>query len=174
MIGLYGADGGAFYRNPAARRAAEWGDCRLPSRFVDPRDYEALVGSLAAAREARLVAEVRTSAGARWHEITAVSSADPATGARACLISEVDVTELKAVEARVTFAATHDELTGLPNRGAVPGPPRAGAGRWPGVDGGRGGGGCCSTSTTSRASTTASATRRATRCCAASPAGSAA
>ena len=116
MIGLYGADGRAFYRNPAARRAAESGDCRLPSRFVDPRDYEALVGSLGAAREARLVAEVRTSAGARWHEITAVSSADPATGARACLISEVDVTELKAVEARVTFAATHDELTGLPNR----------------------------------------------------------
>ena len=57
----------AFYRNPAARRAANLGDCRLPSRFVDPRDYEALVGSLAAAREARLVAEVRTSAGARWH-----------------------------------------------------------------------------------------------------------
>ena len=101
-----------------------------------------------------------------------MSSADPATGARACLISEVDVTELKAVEARVTFAATHDELTGLPNRAlfrdrlgqALALARRTAAGRRC----------CCSTSTTSRASTTASATRPATRCCAASPAGSAA
>jgi diguanylate cyclase (GGDEF)-like protein len=115
MISLYGADGRAFYRNPAARRAVESADCLLPSRFVDPRDHEALVGSLATARETRMIAAVRTSAGRRWHEITAVNSADPATGAKAYLISEVDVTELKMMEARASFGATHDELTGLPN-----------------------------------------------------------
>ena len=76
------------------------------------------------------------------------------------------------MEARVTFAATHDELTGLPNRALF----RDRLGQALALAR-RGGGGrrcCCSTWTTSRTSTTASATRPATRCCAASRGGSAA
>ena len=66
--------------------------------------------------------------------------------------------------------ATHDALTGLPNRHAVHRPARPGAGRRAPAAAPRPPC-CCSTSTGSRRSTTRSATTTATTCCARSPAG---
>ncbi|MEY4752989.1 MAG: hypothetical protein RJA44_664 [Pseudomonadota bacterium] len=116
MITLYGPEGAALYRNPAARDAATRGAQCHPERFVDPADYQALVEQMTAQRQGRIVARVHTAEGERWHDITARSSRDAVTGQPAWLISEVDVTELKQAEARAQFLAEHDPLTGLPNR----------------------------------------------------------
>ena len=66
--------------------------------------------------------------------------------------------------AELSHQATHDPLTGLPNRIAAARPPRAGAGPGPRATA-RAWPSCSSTSTTSRSSTTASATAPATSCC---------
>ena len=68
---------------------------------------------------ATLTLPVQTARGVRWHELSARSCRDAATGADALLVSEADVTLLKESEAQASYLASHDSLTGLPNRSNV-------------------------------------------------------
>ena len=116
MITLYSTEGEALYRNPSARAATPDAELGLSERFVDPLDAARLRDTVAAVGEARVVARVRTRQGERWHEVTASRCRDAVTGGIATLVSEVDVDELKATEARARYLSQHDTLTGLPNR----------------------------------------------------------
>lgn len=116
MITLFDRNGKSLYRNPAARAIV--GDIAetFSEHFVDPGVYDAFMEQLEESGLARTVAVVRTEAGERWHEISARRCRDAATGDPAWLISEVDVSELKRTEAQALHLASHDMLTGLPNR----------------------------------------------------------
>jgi diguanylate cyclase (GGDEF)-like protein len=119
MITMYALDGRPLYRNPAARATAESVAATLEGHFTDAAGYARLRGQLDAFGEGRIVGRVRTTAGPRWHEITARRSHDAVTGDVAWLVSEVDVNELKNAEDRESYLANHDLLTGLPNRNFV-------------------------------------------------------
>jgi diguanylate cyclase (GGDEF)-like protein len=119
MITLYSRDGAALYRNLASRDAAVAGDQSLPERFVEPLARGQLMRQLTQGGTGRLVAQVRTSRGQCWHEISARRCRDAVTGSEAWLLSEVDISELKRTEAHAQHLALHDTLTGLPNRSFV-------------------------------------------------------
>jgi diguanylate cyclase (GGDEF)-like protein len=119
MISLYGRDGAPLYRNPAARASVRRLDEPLAVRIALPADHARLMASLSQARTATLTLPVHTSAGQRWHELSARNCHDAVTGLDALLVSEVDVTALKRTEAKANFLALHDSLTGLPNRAHV-------------------------------------------------------
>jgi len=116
MITLYDHAGQPLYRNPAARSAARNFNESLKAHFVDEASIHLLDGS---EEEVNTVASVHTANGQRWHDITARRCLDAVTGESAWLISEVDVSRLKATEERAQFLAEHDTLTGLPNRNYV-------------------------------------------------------
>ncbi|MBP2547320.1 diguanylate cyclase (GGDEF)-like protein [Neorhizobium galegae] len=119
MISLHDLDGRTLYCNPAARASFEGSD-DLASRFVHADDLRRLLAAIRDAGEISLIAEVYTSKGIRWHELTARSCHDPASGRPSVLVSETDVSELKEAEALAHMRANHDPLTGLPNRLAMP------------------------------------------------------
>ena len=116
MITLYDAKGEPLYRNPAARTSARAYNESLASHFVSDATSGLL---LEGAEEVNTVANVRTAKGTAWHDITARKCLDSVTGEHAWLISEVDVSRLKATEEHAQFLAEHDTLTGLPNRNYV-------------------------------------------------------
>nr|WP_298685553.1 ATP-binding protein [uncultured Dongia sp.] len=113
MITLYDLDGHILYSNPAARNAAanHHVDPRAPlaKRLAEQEDHRRLVQALQESGEVRTIARVQTAAGERWHEITARSCSDAATGAPAWLVSEVDVTESKEYQAKLEDSRTRLE-----------------------------------------------------------------
>ena len=119
MISLMDLDGRPLYRNPAALASWEAGDTPLAARFADSQDHDQLLEQLAGSQAARVVARVRSRDGVRWHEIAAHDCRDAASGKRARLISETDVTAHKSAEEQIRYLAHHDLLTGLPNRTLV-------------------------------------------------------
>ncbi|SIP90919.1 diguanylate cyclase/phosphodiesterase [Rhizobium sp. RU35A] len=120
MISLHDRSGRTLYCNPAARASFDANHDQLARRFVRPDDYEALLSGVGTNGEVSLIAEVSTSRGIRWHEMTARACHDPASGQPSILISETDVSELKEAEELAHSRAHHDPLTGLPNRLAMP------------------------------------------------------
>lgn len=119
MITLYDATGRALYRNPAAQAAVPLDFNHQGHRFVRDEDFRNLLAELKQWGIARMVARVHTRHGDRWHEVSARNCRDAISGVQAWLVSEVDVSELKASEDRATYLAQHDTLTGLPNRSYV-------------------------------------------------------
>ncbi|PRH89662.1 GGDEF-domain containing protein [Labrys okinawensis] len=116
MISLYTEDGLLLYENPAARHTREPNDRSLSARYADQNDFVQLSKTLSRDGESRRIVRIRTTHGVRWHEVTARRCRDAVTGSPACLVSEVDLTDLKETEERARFLAYHDVLTGLPNR----------------------------------------------------------
>jgi diguanylate cyclase (GGDEF)-like protein len=119
MISLYGTQGEALYRNPAARASVRTLEEPLARRIVDPLEHQALLAALQAQGSATRTLAVHTQEGERWHEISARLCRDAVTGQDAMLVSEVDISAIKRTEARAHFLAMHDPLTGLPNRAQV-------------------------------------------------------
>lgn len=117
MITLYAADGEPLYRNPAARSSAHNSNDTLDQHFRSEATLELLKN--ADSDEVNTVANVQTIDGPCWHDITARRCLDAVSGKDAWLISEVDVSKLKATEERAQFLAEHDLLTQLPNRNHV-------------------------------------------------------
>ncbi|WP_236687474.1 putative bifunctional diguanylate cyclase/phosphodiesterase [Chromobacterium subtsugae] len=118
-ITLYDSAGMALYRNPSARaQVADAGE-RWRQHFLHDGDWQALQQGVAAVGEARQLARVHTRRGERWHEIAVRACRDAVSGQDALLVSEVDITDLKHAEARASFLANHDVLTGLPNRNGI-------------------------------------------------------
>lgn len=120
MISLHTIEGRTLYCNPAARADFDIRYGSLSDRFVNPQDFESLLQRLNGGGEARLIAEVYTAQGKRWHELIARSCFDPVSGSPSLILSESDVTELKEAEALAQKLAHHDPLTGLFNRLSLP------------------------------------------------------
>ncbi|WP_269583762.1 putative bifunctional diguanylate cyclase/phosphodiesterase [Roseibium sp. Sym1] len=116
MISLYSEDGRPLYRNTASRAACNGLETSFEDQFVDPADARRLIDLVARERTSRLVANMQTSAGKRWHELTIRACHDAVTGQPAYLVSEIDVTELHETKERAQYLASHDTLTGLSNR----------------------------------------------------------
>ncbi|MEN6081700.1 putative bifunctional diguanylate cyclase/phosphodiesterase [Chromobacterium piscinae] len=119
LITLYDGNGGALYRNPASREQVAVAGEGWRQHFVHDSDWQQLRQGVAACGESRLLARVNTREGMRWHEVSARACRDAVTGQDALLVSEVDITDLKHAEARASFLANHDVLTGLPNRNGI-------------------------------------------------------
>lgn len=116
MITLYPAEGPTLYCNPAARNSMQDAQISLRDRLVEPGDYRRLVEKLKTSREFRFVARIVTVKGTRWHDLSAKSCLDAATGVPAILVTEVDVTELKDARDQARYLAEIDPLTGCYNR----------------------------------------------------------
>ncbi|MEM7376299.1 MAG: EAL domain-containing protein [Pseudomonadota bacterium] len=117
MITLFSASGMPLYRNPAARSKANHANETLGEHFADRSTLQLLTQTRD--DEVTTVAPVHTSEGPCWHDINARRCLDAVSGEGAWLISEVDVSRLKATEERAQFLAEHDTLTKLPNRNHV-------------------------------------------------------
>lgn len=117
MITLYTVDGTPLYRNPAARSAVRDHSESMADHFADDKTNQLLLS--AGDDEVNIVAVVHTVSGEAWHDITARRCHDTVTGDNSWLISEVDVSRLKATEEHAQYLAEHDTLTGLPNRNYV-------------------------------------------------------
>jgi diguanylate cyclase (GGDEF)-like protein len=116
MISLFSEDGHPLYRNTAARAASTDLECTLWDHFIDKALARKVMGVLSDKATTKFVAEVLTSDGLRWHEITIRRCHDAVTGKPAFLLSEIDVTELHQTKERAQYLASHDALTGLSNR----------------------------------------------------------
>lgn len=101
MISLFCRNGTQLYRNPEARIAYGGIQRTLDDQFTDPADYRALESDLSRTGVAKLTAEMRTSEGARWHEVTASCCKDTVSGEDSVLVSEIDVSDLKSAEKRL-------------------------------------------------------------------------
>ncbi len=101
MISLFSAAGDQLYRNPASRIAYGGASRRFEHQFADPSDLEGLKRELDDDGAARCVAMMKTGEGSRWHEITARHCKDAVTGEDSILISEIDISEIKAAEQRL-------------------------------------------------------------------------
>jgi len=116
-ISLYSSNGEPLYRNPAARSSVHSSDSTLAEHFGNAELIHQLQSS--ESEEVNAVTSVHTVNGEKWHDITARRCLDAMTGEAAWLISEVDVSRLKATEEHAQFLAEHDTLTKLPNRNYV-------------------------------------------------------
>lgn len=116
-ISLYSASGEPLYRNPAARSSVHSAESTLDEHFGNAKLIHQLQNL--DSEEVNAVTSVRTVHGEKWHDITARRCQDAVTGEAAWLISEVDVSRLKATEEHAQFLAEHDTLTKLPNRNYV-------------------------------------------------------
>lgn len=111
MISLFRTNGELLYRNPASRIAYSATASRLGDQFAENTDRKALEADLCNRAPPKRIAQMKTSDGARWHEITARRCKDPVTGDDSILISEVDISDVKAAEQRVRdFADVSSDL----------------------------------------------------------------
>lgn len=116
MISLYERDGPALYMNPAARNAASVANPVISEKYIDPKDYLNLTQGLKKTGQHRVVARVNTSAGPRWHDISAKKCSDAVTGHPVILETSIDVSELKIARDKARYLAERDQLTGCYNR----------------------------------------------------------
>lgn len=116
MITLYDKLGRALYRNPAARSVVANPLDSLRQHFFDDADADRLLEDMRTQDSVLQVCRINRADGVRWHRISARRCKDAVSGQGAWLVSEVDISDLKQVEARAQFLALHDSLTGLPNR----------------------------------------------------------
>ncbi len=124
MISLYDLEGQVLYRNPAARESVSKLDERLQERMGNEAAYAHFMESLLTTESATTTLQLTTARGPRWLEISARRCRDAVTGLDAMLVSEADVSAIKRTEAipaflLPNFLASHDSLTGLPNRNTV-------------------------------------------------------
>ena len=116
MISLVNENGTPLYRNPASRASCVTLEDNFFDQFSDPEERQDFRHLLSESDHVSSVARFKTGNGLRWHEITAKACLDAATGIPAYLISEIDVTELHETKEQAQHLASHDTLTGLPNR----------------------------------------------------------
>ncbi len=116
-ISLYSCAGAPLYRNPASRSAVSCSTSLLQDHFMDKDLVRQLEDP--ALDEIQAITSVNSVNGVVWHDITARRCRDAVSGEAAWIISEVDVSKLKATEEHAQFLAEHDTLTKLPNRNYV-------------------------------------------------------
>ncbi|MDW3225188.1 MAG: EAL domain-containing protein [Paracoccaceae bacterium] len=116
MIALHDLNGPPHYMNPAARNTATHAAQTISEKFIDRSDYETLRDEVERSGEYRIVSKVNTSAGPRWHDLTAKRCLDAATGNPAILVTAIDVSELKTARDKARYLAERDQLTGCFNR----------------------------------------------------------
>lgn len=104
QISMITETGAVLYLNPAAREMRSELDTDLIDRFCVRREGEIFLKDLKARKANKVVAQVQTIRGRRWHEINAVQCLDAVTGSKAYLLSEIDVTDLKLAETRAETA----------------------------------------------------------------------
>jgi len=101
MISWFRANGEQLYRNPAARIAYGGAPMKFAEQFAASKDKDGLDVELNSKGTVNRIAQMKTSSGIRWHEITARHGKDPLTGETCILVSEVDISKVKATENRL-------------------------------------------------------------------------
>jgi PAS domain S-box-containing protein len=74
---------------------------KFAEQFAASKDKDGLDVELNSKGTVNRIAQMKTSSGIRWHEITARHGKDPLTGETCILVSEVDISKMKATENRL-------------------------------------------------------------------------
>ncbi|MGI9498585.1 MAG: PAS domain-containing sensor histidine kinase [Geminicoccaceae bacterium] len=101
MISLFRGNGEQLYRNPASRIAYGGACGMLDDQFSNIADLVELKRRLADGDVAKQAVQMRTAEGTRWHDVTAFRCKDAVTGQDSVLVSEIDISEMKAAEQRL-------------------------------------------------------------------------
>jgi anti-anti-sigma regulatory factor len=100
MVALVTSSGEVLMQNPAARRAFG-ASAAIGSWLPGEGAAAALLGEVAEGRVYQAELLVDTCAGQRWHAVEARPTLDPATGERAVMIQQLDVTARRESEALI-------------------------------------------------------------------------
>ncbi len=101
MISLFRYSGEQLYRNPASR-IAYGGYCgMLDEQFADAGDLIELKQNLHHSGVAKQAVQMRTVDGTRWHDLTAFRCKDAVTGLDSVLVTEIDISDMKAAEQKL-------------------------------------------------------------------------
>ncbi len=116
MITLYHENGKIIYMNPAARNSLQ-DSCKFFSEsFLCTAAASKFIENVKLYGEYRSVAQIRTSNGNQWHDLSAKYCRDAVTGDQALLLTSIDVSNLKEARDSARFLADRDQLTGCYNR----------------------------------------------------------
>lgn len=116
MIALYEQDGSTLYMNPAARSSTVRPYQSLIESFVNLNIANDFLQKVRSEGECRTVAQITTTQGDQWHDLSAKSCRDAVTGTPSILLTSIDVTDLKEARDNARFLADRDQLTGCFNR----------------------------------------------------------
>lgn len=101
MTSLFELSGQLLYRNPAARIAYGGNGTKLEHQFANIADWQTFLNDLQNDAMVKQTVQMKTLNGRRWHEVTACRCNDAVTGRESILISEIDISEMKAAEQRL-------------------------------------------------------------------------
>ena len=111
IVAFVDANGEIFTRNPAAS-VAFGGESSWHAWFVDQAVAAQLLAGALHHRGVRLQAQVRTTAGLRWHVVDAQPLRDPVTGSLGVLVEPRDDTDkIEAEQLAITRAGRIEALT---------------------------------------------------------------
>ena len=128
LVALFSSHGLLLYQNPASRNIFQDTNRRLDSFFLHQKDYEACREILNKKEDFHQLVEAKTSKGERWYDLTIKHTLDPVAGQNAMLVTGIDVTNLKVMEAdlssnrkllETTFLASQDAIIVINNNGLI-------------------------------------------------------
>ncbi|MEV6344356.1 sensor domain-containing diguanylate cyclase [Actinoplanes sp. NPDC051851] len=129
VVAVIDAAGRITHVSAAVRQVSGWNPDNLLNsdylRLFHPHDQEQARAALdevaAAGAESQIRLELRVAhrdGTWHWHEVTLRNALDHAA-VRGIVSNQRDISERRAHQARLAYAAAHDPLTGLPNRAEV-------------------------------------------------------
>ncbi|SNY92593.1 diguanylate cyclase (GGDEF) domain-containing protein [Cohaesibacter sp. ES.047] len=118
-ISLFTRDGALLYANTEANRIYGWGIRPLTALISKDKAFAAALATAEENDIAVMTCRMLTLDGVRWREISIRACRDSVSGVPAYILSDIDVTDQKLQQQKISYLAHHDMLTGLHSRNYV-------------------------------------------------------
>ncbi|WP_319530244.1 EAL domain-containing protein [uncultured Cohaesibacter sp.] len=118
-ITLFTREGSLLYANTEANRVYGWGQSPLSDLFTNDDVFADALADAGVHGHATHCCQLPTLDGFRWREISIRACRDSVSGVPAFILSDIDITDQKTQQQKITYLAHHDILTGLHSRNYV-------------------------------------------------------